>query len=65
MVTNTKLAVTIVPFRHNSDSVIQKWLKLKRFITVRVALKIFPSGSKIIQSTFLHTEELALDRGLM
>ena len=32
-----KHAFTNVPFRHRSVLVIQKWLRLKRFITVRLA----------------------------
>ena len=49
-----KLAFTNVPFSHNSACVIQKWLKLKRVITVRLACisEIFPNGSKIIQLLF-------------
>ena len=49
MVTNMKLAGTNVPFRHNSACVIQKWLRFKRFIIVRLAYVslIFPNGSKI------------------
>ena len=54
MVTNMKLAFTNVPFRHNSACVIQKWLWLKKVITVRLAYisYIFPNGSKIIQLMF-------------
>ena len=35
--TNMKLAFKNVPFRHNSAFVIQKWLRFKRVITVRLA----------------------------
>ena len=31
-----KLAFTNVPFRHNSACVIQKWLKYRRAITLRL-----------------------------
>ena len=50
MVTNMKLASTNVPFKHNSACIIQKWLRFKRVIIVRLAyiLLIFPNGSKII-----------------
>ena len=34
-----KLAFTSVPFRHNSACVIQKWLRFKKVITVRLAYK--------------------------
>ena len=46
MVTNMKLAFTNVPFRHISTCIIQKWLKFKKVITVRLAyiLLIFPNG---------------------
>ena len=37
IVTNMKLAYTNVPFRHNPACVIQKWLRFKRVITVRLA----------------------------
>ena len=37
MVTNMKLAFTNVLFRHNSACVIQKWLTLKRIITVTLS----------------------------
>ena len=37
IVTNMKLAFTNVPFRYYSACVIQKWLRLKRAITVRLA----------------------------
>ena len=37
MLTNMKLAFTNVDFRHNSACVIEKWLKLKRVITVSLA----------------------------
>ena len=37
MVANMKLTFTSVPFRHNSASISQQWLKLKRFMTVRLA----------------------------
>ena len=32
-----KLAFTNVPFRHNSSCVIQKWLRFKRAMTIRLA----------------------------
>ena len=37
MVTNNKVAFRNVSFRHNSAYVIQKWLRFKRVITVRLA----------------------------
>ena len=37
MVTYMKLAFTNVPVRHNSVSIIQKWLRFKRVIIVRLA----------------------------
>ena len=37
MVANMKLAFTKKPFRHNSACVIQKRLRFKRVITVRLA----------------------------
>ena len=45
-----KLTFTNMSFIHNSVSVIQKWLRFKRAITVRLAYisEIFPNGSKII-----------------
>ena len=48
------LAFTNVPFRHNSPCVIQKWLRFRWVITVRLAyvLKLFPNDSKIIQLLF-------------
>ena len=54
MVTNMKLAFTNVPLRHNSACVIQKWLRFKRVITVRLAYisKIFRNGSKLIELFF-------------
>ena len=54
MVTKKKLVFTNVLFRHNSACFIQKWLRSKRVITVRLAYisKIFPNGSKIIQLLF-------------
>ena len=36
MVTNMKLAFTNVPLRHSSAHVIQKWLRSKRLIIVRL-----------------------------
>ena len=50
MVTNMKLAFTNLPYKDNSAFVIQKWLKFKKFITVRLAYIscIFPNGSQII-----------------
>ena len=50
MVTNMKLAFTNVPFRHNSACIIQKLLRIKRIIIVRLAYisLIFPNGSRII-----------------
>ena len=45
-----KLAFTNVPFRHNSACVIQKWLKFKRVIIVRLAYisYIFPNRSMTV-----------------
>ena len=47
-----KLAFTNVLFRHNSACVIQRWLRLKRVITVRLAYicisYAFPNGSKTV-----------------
>ena len=45
-----KLAFTNVPFRHNSACVIQKLLRIKRIIIVRLEYisLIFFNGSKII-----------------
>ena len=37
MVTNMKFAFTNVSFKHNSACVIQKWLRFKRVITVKLA----------------------------
>ena len=50
MVTNMKLAFTNVPFRHNSACIIQKLLRIKKIIIVRLAYisLIFPNGSRII-----------------
>ena len=50
MVVNMKLAFTNVPFRRNSAYIVQKWLRFKRVIIVRLAFisLIFPSGSKRI-----------------
>ena len=50
MVTNMKHALTKILFRHNSASAIQKWLRFKRVITVKLP---YVSESKIIQ--VLHT----------
>ena len=36
MVTNMEHAFTIVSYRHNSVCIIQKWLRFKRVITVRL-----------------------------
>ena len=36
MVTNMKLAFTNVPLRHSSAHVIQKWLRFKRLMIVRL-----------------------------
>ena len=51
METNMIHAFTNVPFRQNSACLIQKWLRLKRVITVRLPYisQIFPNGSKTIQ----------------
>ena len=63
MVTNMKLAFTNVLFRHNSACVIQKWLTLKRIITVTLSYIswIFPNGSKIIQLFFSKPCILVID----
>ena len=47
---NMKLAFTNAPCRHNSAGIIQKWLRLKRLIIVRLGYisLIFPNGCKII-----------------
>ena len=37
MVTNMELAFKKMSYRHNSTCVIQKWLRFKRVITVRLA----------------------------
>ena len=37
IVTDMKLVLTNVSFRHNSACVIQKWLKFKRLVTARLA----------------------------
>ena len=52
MVTNMEFAFTNVPFKHyDSACAIQKWLRFKRVITVRLAYiaYLFPNESKIIQ----------------
>ena len=37
MVTNMELTFTNVPFRHSSICAVQKWLRVKSAITVRLA----------------------------
>ena len=55
MVTNMKLAFTNLPFRHNSTCIIQRWLRFKKVITVRLACisLIFPNRSKFSKSCIL------------
>ena len=55
MVTNMKLAFTNLPFRHNSTCIIQRWLRFKKVITVRLACisLIFPNRSNFSKSCIL------------
>ena len=41
-----KLVLTDVPFRYNSACIMQRWLRFKRVITIKLAYisKIFPNG---------------------